>query len=466
MDAFESDGLFWLPDQEEESQTAGRISFDPAKGIHLSLIGSFSESAFGDLYSGPKVSTIHGVAGKRFLTLVDCYRSSSRFESPGFHREDYRSGFLFAGPASLGAEGLKFAQVTIRFNNLYDWVGHSSISRENVFDNESKKLVKAGLSLTPMETIEHAAGGCRIALSGVWKILGSQQKPGFEEDFSIRIEYDELADFSSIQSDISALQDLLAVTTDSVTVPTDIKLLLPTGEGDKSSRQAMVQAYGQQSAYAVLKASKPGDIILRMGDIGGLPAITRWFNFVRDRRVVLGLLLSSTYSKMYTENKFFNAVSAAETLHRMEFPNEVRPAEEYKNFRRMLVRHVPKRHRSWLSQQLSYSNEPRLRGRLIELAEYGDFPSVIKCDAQEWAKAVTDARNRMVHHDKGKGSGASTTELYWLAESLKVMVLLCLAKFCEFQDGYIEKIRDAEAVDFLVKRLQEIREMEASERDR
>ncbi len=363
---------------------------------------------------------------------------------------------MFAGQALLGSDELKFDRVALRFNNLHDWVGCSLVSREHEIDSVSGKLLKAALTLTPMEPIEHAADNFTLALSGVWTMSGSQQKPGFTEDFSIQINYDELVEFSAIQADVSALQDLITATTDSVTVPNEITLWLPEAEGEGPSRRAVVQAYAQQSAHSMLTSSKSGDTLLRLGDIGGLPALARWLSFVRDRRVVLGLMLSSTYSKIYAENKFFNAVSAAETLHRMEFPNELRPADEYKAFRRMLARHVPKRHRSWLSQQLAYSNEPRLRDRLVQLAEYGGLSAVIACDAPLWAKAVTDARNRMVHHDKGKGPGASIAELYWLAESLKIMVLLCLVKFSGFEEGCDEKMRDAPSIEFLASRVQGI----------
>jgi hypothetical protein len=456
VDTFESDGLFWLP-EGEDNQVAGRVSFDPAKGTRLALIGGFSETTFGDFGDGSQISVVHGVAGKRFLTLVDCSRVSRRYESPGFMRDEYRADCMFAGQALLSSNSVKFGQVSARFSNLYDWIGHSSVSRNHEFDAQHK-LTKSSLTLTPFKTIEHAANGYVISVSGVWKILGSEQKPGFEEDFSIGISYDTPVDFSSIKADLTVLQDLLTATTDSVCVPTAITLEIPPEAGESDRRTASVQAYVQQTAYARAADAKPSDMILRLGDIGGIGGVARWFEFVRDRRVVLGLMLSSTYTKMYTENKFFNAVSATETLHRMEFPNEILPVDEYKYFRRMLVKYVPKQYRSWLSQQLAYSNEPRLRDRLAELAEYAGLPTLINCDARQWAKSVTDARNRMVHHDKGKGPGASTVELYWLAESLKLLLLLCLAKFCEFPDGYSEKIRAVPSVEFVCQRVGELME--------
>lgn len=461
MDTFESDGLFWLP-EKEDNQVAGRVSFDPAKGTRLALIGGFSEIAFDDFGNGAQIPVIHGVAGKRFLTFVDCNRVSRRYESPGFTRDEYSADCMFAGQALLNSNSVKFDRVSVRFNNLYDWIGHSSVSRSHEFDARHK-LTKSSLTLTPFKTIEHAASGCVITISGIWKILGSEQKPGFEEDFSIGVSYDGAVDFNSIRADVTVLQDLLTAATDSVCVPTAITLEISPEMGNGEQSTTSVQAYAQQNAYVGVEKTKSSDMILRLGDIGGVSGVARWIDFVRERRVVLGLMLSSTYTKMYTENKFFNAVSAAETLHRMEFPNEVRPADEYKNFRRMLVKYVPKQYRSWLSQQLAYSNEPRLRDRLAELAEFCGLPTVMNCDGRQWAKAVTDARNRMVHHDKGKGPEASTVELYWLAESLRVLLLLCLANFCEFPDGYSEKIRAVPSVDFICQRVGEL--MESSDSD-
>ncbi|MGW7024270.1 ApeA N-terminal domain 1-containing protein [Streptomyces decoyicus] len=457
MEPFESDGLFWLPD-DEANRVAGRISFDPSKGVLLSLIGSFSETDFGEDFHNPiSESVIHGVAGKRFLTLINCRRVSGRFESPGFQREDYRAESLFAGMGLLDPDDLRFDQVTVEFNSLFDWMSQTAVSREYIFGDSSKKLEKVTLTLDAIPAEEISAEGFKVAITSSWKILGSTQNPGFEQDFSLRITYDHEVDYSKIKHDISSLQDLLTALTGSAAVPTGIGLWVPDADeiGSKSGR-TKVSAYGQQSAHSMVKANASYDVLLNYQQAGGLQALTRWLEFTRGRRIVLGLSLSSRYRQMYVENKFFNSVSAAETLHRMEFPNEVRPAGEYKNFRRMLASYVPKKYRGWLSQQLAYSNEPRLRDRLRELAEFGQLSNIIGCEPVEWAAAVTKTRNRMVHHDKGKGPGASSADLYWLSESLQLLVLICLMRFCEFKDGYLGVVKSNDSVQFIAERVQEI----------
>ncbi|MFF5424743.1 MULTISPECIES: HEPN domain-containing protein [unclassified Streptomyces] len=456
MEAFETDGLFWLPGRSEET-IGGRINFDPVKGVKLSLIGSFSDSEFSDdLDDGPDQSIIHGVAGKRFLMLLDCRVISSRFDFPGFKRDDHRAGFMLASRSPLDPDELKIERVSFSLSNMFDWVGLVPVSRNFHVDEETGRLIDYSLTLTPPSPVEHDASGCKISISGTWKVLGGKQNPGFESGFSLDIHYETPADFSTARSDVSVLQDLVTATAGSVAFPTKIVLRIPgVDEGEPVKIDA--QLYGAQVAQPSEKRRKSSDMLLTLQQIGGLSAVARWFDFLRSRRVVLGLMLSSVYNgALYTENKFFNAVSAAETLHRMEFPNEVRPAAEYKAFKRLLAGYVPEEHQRWLMDQLAYSNEPRLRQRLIDLAEFSGLADVIGCDAELWAKAVTNARNRMVHHDEKRGRGAKSSELYWLSESLKILTLLCLARFCEFQDGCKDILSENDSVAFMAEQVAQI----------
>ncbi|MEU0109665.1 HEPN domain-containing protein [Streptomyces sp. NPDC006251] len=451
MESFESDGLFWLPEADGD-QVAGRISFSATDGVKLNLIGGLSDtSSFANLNNAIRFPIIHGVAGKRYLTLQGCTRSSYRMEFPGTLREEYRADWLFAGHALLNSEGEKFTEVTVHFNNLWNWTNTSIVSHSYTFDTETQQLSTATLTLTPHETEECEIEGGKIALLSTWKIPGNRQNIGFEQDFSLRLTYENPVDFSFIRTDIATLQDLISATSDSACLPTDISLWI-TDESDDGGKERL-NAYGQQSAQPTAKKSKSVDFLLNLADIGGLPAVARWLNFLRNRRIVLGLALSSRYRGMYVENKFFNAVSAAETLHRMEFPNSVMPKGEYKNFRDLLVSYVPEEHQKWLKEQLAFSNEPRLRGRIKELAQFCDLPLVLDCDVDQWAKMVTNTRNRMVHHDDKKGPRASNAQFYWMAESLQLLVLLCLAKFCSFQVGYLEKVKEDEGVKLLAERV-------------
>ncbi|MGQ4423719.1 HEPN domain-containing protein [Streptomyces violaceoruber] len=456
MDSFESDGLFWLPG-DDENQVAGKISFDQEKGTRLSLIGSFSEPQFGaEFEADDERPVIYGVAGKMWLTLTGCSRVSAKHEIPGIYREDYRADGLFAGQVLLDADNPTFREVSFGQKGLFDWVAKNAVRREYKFSESNRRLESATLTLDTLPSEECRAEGCTIALYGTWKLLGSTQNPGFEQDTRFTITYDREVDFVQVRSDVAGMQDMLTCLTDVATVPVGVSLCVRSKDDEGEARKQRVEFYGQNVAYSEAKSKKVKNAILNFEQIGGLPAVARWLDFNRSRRVVLGQSLASKYRPMYVENRFLNSVSAAETLHRLEFPNEVKPAGEYKSFRKMLVRYVPKKYRGWLSQQLAYSNEPRLRHRLRELASHGEIAAVLGCDPEDWASAVTNARNRMIHHDEEKGSAASSTELYWLSESLRLAVLLSLMRFCEFKEGVLQDMAAHDSVKFVAERVHEV----------
>ncbi|MFF7825088.1 HEPN domain-containing protein [Streptomyces rochei] len=453
MEAFESDGLFWLP-ENPDVEVAGRLHFDPTAGVKLSLIGTLREDdLFSSLNSGTSESAIYGVAGKRYITMMDCDRIGHRIESPGIPREDYTCSFLLAGSSLVKTDGQRFSKAFVRFTHLFDWVDKPAVSREMVIDKETGHLTKAVLTFTPPSEDEHQAADTKVSITSAWTIPGSQKDPGFTQDYAVNLSYDSPADFDRVRGDISVMQDLISATSNTAVLLTRFSVRFTETDEEGGEVPRLVQVYAQQSAELSTPSAKHREPLLRLDDIGGVSAMCRWLDFNRSRKIVLGQLLASTYRKMYVENRFFNAVSAAETLHRMEFPNYVSPVNEYKQFKRMLVRHVPKKYRSWLSQQLAFSNEPRLRVRLAELAEFARISQVFGCDAEKWAKAVTDARNRMVHHDKGLGGGASNSELYWLSESLRVVTLLCLARFCEFPDSAWDKVTKHASVQLIRDRM-------------
>lgn len=178
----------------------------------------------------------------------------------------------------------------------------------------------------------------------------------------------------------------------------------------------------------------------------------------RKYHIVVGSLLSIRYAAgLYVENRFNNVISAAESFHRLRFSNEVRPKDEYKQFVRELVKLVPKEHRSWLGNQLQYSNEPRLRHRLSEMADHaGAAFTTLHDDPDAWATIVTESRNRLTHHDEEHALNFHGGDLYFLTESVFVLVMLCLFLECEMDGQAITAIGESDSIRFLRGKLTEI----------
>ena len=196
--------------------------------------------------------------------------------------------------------------------------------------------------------------------------------------------------------------------------------------------------------------------------IGGINTVAKWITISRQYRVVLGFLLTVMYStRLYEENRYSNVISAAESYHRMRFPNEVKPKSEFRSYRRKLVKAVrigvgPSA-ANWVGDQLLYSNEPRLRIRLSELANHaGSAFTALIGDIEVWASVVTMARNRLTHHDEHQPFERRRGDLLFLADSLYVLVMLCMFKECEVPDDVLINIQGNRRIQFIHEKLEEI----------
>jgi hypothetical protein len=201
-----------------------------------------------------------------------------------------------------------------------------------------------------------------------------------------------------------------------------------------------------------------GRILFPFSAIGGLPTIARWVKVARQYQTVVGSLLSIRYAAgLYTENRFNNVISAAESFHRLRFSNELRPKDEYKQFVSELVKLVPKEHRGWLNNQLQFSNEPRLKSRLAEMATYaGEAFTALYDDPDAWVQVVTESRNRLTHHDKDRAIDFKSGDLHFITESVFTLVMLCLFRECEMDDKALTAIAESGSIRFLRAKLTEI----------
>ncbi|RHW23299.1 hypothetical protein D0Z08_30640 [Nocardioides immobilis] len=169
-------------------------------------------------------------------------------------------------------------------------------------------------------------------------------------------------------------------------------------------------------------------------------------------------LMTVRYGRVgYLENRFQNVVGAAEALHRVRFPNELRPREEYRAFKRMLVKHVPSEHQQWLHSQLQYSNEPRLLQRLRDLvAMGGEQAEALVGDVSTWSEEVRDVRNGFVH-EPARNSPVSSERVHYLSESLYFVLVLDLMRECGYDREVSQSIGNHRQVEWVKERLRATR---------
>jgi hypothetical protein len=465
MEPFEDEGVFWRPGKEDVQQ-AGRLKFDAAEGATLDLIGGFGDlqEQFSDQ---ARMIRIHGVAGKRYLTLDRCFNTNTTFEMPGISRQNFYVNRIITGHLFEEGEELTFDRCSVAFDQLPAWVRRSgvSISLQTQTPELSQAPDKITIEFEPLQDEVTQVEDEELRLAFTWHLGGDNVTETYlNQDVHFELKYPTARPLESILDDVKYLQDFLTLATAAPAVPEEITLWrediaydTPIGE---HRLQPMIYYAGQLAERVRLNAPQSsGKVLFQLSDIGGLSTIGQWVRVAREYRAVLGSLLSIRYSAgLYVENRFNNVISAAESFHRLRFPNYVMQEDEFKTFRRSLIRAVPKEHRNWLGQQLQYSNEPRLRHRLTEMVSYcGEaFAALYPDDSSTWVVVVTESRNRLTHLDKERTIDFQPGDLYFLTESVFVLVMLCMFRECGVGDGALAAISENGTIQFLRGKLAEI----------
>jgi ApeA N-terminal domain 1/Apea-like HEPN len=412
---------------------------------------------------------IVGAAGGKDVTLDGCVIRNTSFSSPGILRQEYYVPMVFTGVQFDADEALDFDKVTVSFDHLPFWINRNNFnfSLDTSSPNDLTTVTKYTVTseVPPKESARtdqtevelgynSSVGGDRFTEMHV------TQRP------SLSLAYTERRALLDILADVNGLQDLVtlgmgapAVLTDVVLRRSDLARQIPDGR----TVQIPIQAYWSNIAERV-RVAKPSDkdMLFSFGQADGLRTIAKWVQLSRDYRLVLGLLLSEQYApQMYGENAFANAISAAETLHRMRFENEIEPTAIFKSRKRKMADAVKKalgpKAKDWLHQQLAYSNEPRLRKRLADLANYaGPNLSGLVGDVDTWAGVVTLVRNRMTHHDPNQRIERQPGDLTFLGNSIYIVTALALLRECDVPDVVYQAVLQSARAAFTRGKLSEV----------
>lgn len=433
----DSDGIFWLASDPEE-QVTGRLRFDTAEGGVLTLIGSFGGiEGFNNTAERVPYQRILGVAGKKLLTLERCLETSKSFEMPGFVRQKFHVGHVLAGAHFEDEAPIRFESVWVTIDNLAQWLGRTGLTF--TMEEQDGELNRLGLELNPLPSEVITAENHTVELAYTYGVKGDHQTQStFEHGTAFRVSRSEPGEFFEDLFPLAgALQDLVTIAVDAPCLLDSIRLRhadlvseLPSGTRVHESVEVWLQ--NRDRAKTLSKPRLGYEMLFTFDQLGGLAGVSRWLDVASEYRSALDSLLSLRYGGvMYVESRLQNMVQAAETFHRLGFPNHVRPPDEYKAFKRALVKQVEQESRQWLHDQLQYSNEPRLKQRLLDLAGFaGDPFTLLVGEVEPWAEGVKEARNSLVHHDGHRDQPKDGTLIHHMSESLFYLVVLCLLRQC------------------------------------
>ena len=458
----ESDGIFWLPSKPEE-QVPGRFRFDTADGGTLTLIGSFGGlDTFNNTDERVPYQRILGIAGKKLLTLDRCLETSKSFEVPGFLRQAFHVSHVLAGAHFENDEALAFESITVTIDNLPQWLGRTGLSFS--IEEREGEVQRLRLELNPLPSEEVTTEAHSVELTYSYGVNGDHlTRSTFENGAGFRLSRPNPSGlFEDLYPLAGALQDLVTIAVDAPCLIDTVRLRhmdlikeMPSGKQVHEPVELWLQ--NRDRAKTLSKPRLGYEMLFTFEQIGGLEGVSRWLDVASEYRPALDSLLSLRYGGvMYVESRLLNMVQAAETFHRLRFPNHVRPPEEYKAFKRALVNQVQQESRQWLHEQLQYSNEPRLKQRLLDLAEFaGDPFTLLVGDVEPWAEGVKEARNSLVHHDGNRSRPKDGTLIRHMSESLFYLVVLCLLRQCNVSDELLGRVSENRRYQWLRRVLAE-----------
>ena len=411
MEELDIDGLFW-PDEEPENQLAGRLKFDTQNGARLSLIGAFEGlDQFGTIRE-PRF--IHGVAGKRLLTLADCRQDGQSLEMPGIAREQYYVSRVLSGGHLPRSRLDGFESVSVRLRHLERWVDQTGTTIKYDSSRDGRSLRKIALDFEPLETVEIKIDQDTLELRFPYQLTLDRFDPTIRQFAAIAVQFHEPVSLEEAIVPCAAIQDLVTIGLDSPAVITHVSLTHSEVEHKMSDGRVVPDPMELYERFRSSQVSQnegdphPAMMLFTFDQIGGLDGVAKWLGVARKFGPVVGTLLAHQYlPSIHVENRFLNAVVALEALERIR-------AQEQRVDLKVALQHA------------------------VESA--GPIGSDLVGCLNTWASEVREMRVLNVVH-RGLHEDIDYRRMYELSESVYIVVVINLLQECRVEQSTLSNIQ-------------------------
>jgi len=436
-------GRWWRPDRPE-AVSAGVLTFDPARGIELRLIGGWLRRATTEKHGVTAIHNeverwpvVHGRCGTAELTLIEPWVAESRGPLGEDPEEMTLASLTLLEGCHLDApDSALFVGARVSVENLTGWDqrGQDELNprRPNQpSEGEGEREVPrtAAAVIGNVEAKLRSSSGFRSTQTrrdGRVETRRTEASVAFSSDAPRPME-----DWFSMADGVS---DLVSLSTMSACAALSLDLVLPSvpvrfREGHPlANRPRAVHVYQERVVQpdADGSAANWNDFVLSEADLPWGQLFPAWMEvrerFSAARSMILGLRY---ITHGYLDSRVVTAVGAAEAFHRaLETPPPI-PPEEFKTLRKLLVTAAPADRKGWVNDHVQH-NEPSLKQRLVELATRpGAFMTNLVPDPDLWARIAVRSRNDLAH--KGH-AGKDYDQLYAVVEVTAAVVVLNLLR--------------------------------------
>ena len=458
MEEFEYQGWWWLPNEEmnQEDAVAGILSFSIADGLKLQLFGNLDNKSptLQSLLSGNYSSfdLIHGHTSdkNRCVTLCGCsvIRSDASLSSPDRGTLVLRCTVAYIGHEWLTEVEEDFAQVSVSYSYLLDWVEGAGFKRTKAHPGEQAKSLS--ISYEVPEPLTGQAADYQVSLDRVideklsYPLVTLQERALFSISHSVGLSLTEW-----LSRCVKPLQYLLSLAIDRPTSVQNLSVVVEV-EKDESSKANPAKTplrviYQPVSNVEQETRLADSDTLFLLKDtemvFGDL--IAKWFALYDSYNIVCDLYFSARHSpRPFLSGRFLVLAQAAEIFHRQRFPGGALLKDEFKQRRKEIVDSVPEALQGWTKEKLTWSNELTLKERIKKLYDHtARVMNHLVDDRDSFVKLVGDTRNYYTHFGSGlQKRAAEGEELHYLAEALRYMLAACLLLELGFTEDRIEEL--------------------------
>jgi hypothetical protein len=409
------EGEWWLPG-DPGTKVAGRLVVSDVGRSTLHLIGALGTG--GRMFREPNddaLRVIHGLVGNRGFTLDRCFQTHlSGVLAGGQTRQKIHVHRVLAGPKTLFVEPFDAHHIEARMDGFVYWVGRTGLTTdEGVSEDTKRPWFAHRLDHLPNQEVTLSDGGA-LTIGHIWADTGDMQAGrAFEQDFSVRLAWDEAVHIDELLGRLGLLQDLVTV---AVGRPSAYRRVLVQDkeppEGRKFAPYFDMVANWTVRAEPSARPITYADVRFTLDDMGGLPMLARWMEIADTNRSMLARVMATTYSRdMYVSDQVMNCAAAVEAYDKQ-------------------------RHGS--APLTPGLREITFREQVERCANYAgpEFLDLVG-DAGAWSRTLKRHRINVAHHlERGEDA---TADVLSVASAARWMFLFCLFHDCGFPQVVFEK---------------------------
>ncbi len=455
MKAFESEGMWWLPEGGDAPPVAGVVSYEEHQRAAVKIIGSFdpdeapyrtsadpalvspevlqqvadlareaaedashgSEEVRGSgltqTWTARQVSEIpllYGVINARLISLLRLRNTHTSGDIPGPACASYSFDVGVLGGHVAPYDEPYYVRCDLGFDQLDTWCGRVLV------DAAQGKVLSCSFDDGTVMELWLSHGG------SVGMLSETQTKAHV-----ISLKFPEERALSDIvRSFVPPWQNLLTTCTGFPCRLTSVTVHSPSVTWDHMQRPLDVVFADPLPRTSGEGQPHPFSLPLGLADVVYEDFLPRWIAAHDKYEVATQFAYAPTYSSAeHPEMRLMSAATAMEAFHSVKLPLKRTPFLDKSAAIELILNEFPETEHQLLRERLKHLNDASFRERLSDLASStGElFQPIVGNRPEAWVSLVVKSRNKIAHGSKGRPSGAAQLAI---AEALQFLVEMSL----------------------------------------